>query len=408
MLTPSVSGSVADGWEPVRDVLAEHLDDGLDLGAAVAVYKDGLPVVDIWGGFADQTASRPWSRETVACVFSTAKGITAIAVHMLVQRGLLDLDRPVAAYWPEFAAAGKADIPVRWLLTHQAGLPFVDADLTLDDLEAVEPVLRALEAEQPHWQPGAYRAYHAVTFGHLLGELIRRVTGKTTGAFLASEIFTPLNAHAFLGLDPTAQVDLAPVGPGLMTDFAAVLGESMREATRRFRRAINLGGALPTQLVTGEPGDFNDRRVLAIELGGSSLVADARALARCYAATVSDVDGLRLLRDATVRECIPMRTADIPAYAVPAEFQMLAGPAGLGFAGGDKLSPSSFGHGGAGGSLAFADLDARVGFAYVPNLMATGEDTRATRLINAVRHCLQQAPDDGHTTDAASDMGEST
>jgi CubicO group peptidase (beta-lactamase class C family) len=390
-LDPCAHGTVAPGWELVRDVLQQHLEDGSDTGAAVAVYRDGSPVVDIWGGVADPATGRPWARDTVACVFSTTKGITAVAVHMLVARDLLDLDEPVSSYWPEFAAAGKATIPVRWLLSHQAGLPFVDADLSLDDLCAVEPVLRALEAQQPHWEAGAFRGYHAVTFGHLLGEVVHRVTGRTLGRFLADEVFAPLQASAYLGLPETAEVDLAPVGPGGASDYAAMLGEEMRDFTNRFQRAISLGSALPADLVTGEPGDFNDRRVLAVELGGSNLVSGARSLARVYAATVSEVVGIRLLPKDTARACAT-RSAGVPVFRLPEQFAHLVPDAGVGvgFDGGAKLSPSSFGHGGAGGSLAFADIDARVGFAYVPNLMATGEDLRAPRLVEAVRSCLDK------------------
>ena len=392
----SVGGSVEPGWEGVADRFRQNFAEGLETGAAVAVYRDGAPVVDLWGGVADSRTGRRWEKDTVACVFSTTKGITAICAHLLVQRGELDLDAPVSKYWPEFADGGKEDLRVRWLLTHQAGLPFVDQDLTLADLEAVAPVLRALEQQKPLWEPGTAVAYHAVTYGHLVGEVIRRITGKTLGQFIADELVGPLGLNTWLGLPAEASVDLAFLDamPALTLPQpdgdAAGFGEAAAELLERFLRAISLGSALPFALVTGEPGDFNDRRVLAIELGASNLVSDARSLARAYAATVSEVDGVRLLTDETVAECIPTRTADTPAFGVPPE---LAGNGkmdfGLGFMAGEKLSPSSFGHPGAGGSLAFADPDSRLGFAYVPNRMVAGAEDRAMALVAAVREALQ-------------------
>ena len=388
----TVEGTVAPGWEYVADVFRQSFADGRETGAAVAIYRDGEPVVDLWGGIADSRSGRPWQRDTVACVFSTTKGIAAICAHLLLQRGDLDLDAPVARYWPEFADAGKQDLMVRWVLTHQAGLPYVESDLTLDDVRAVEPVLRALAAQKPLWEPGTQFAYHAVTYGHLVGELVRRITGKTLGRFIAEELAEPLGSNAWLGLLEEESVDLAFLEPmPVPPDLVAVFGEALRDVVARYRRAITLGSALPFRLVTGEPGDFNDRRVLAVELGGSSLVTDARSLARTYSACVSDVDGVRLLTDETAAECIPMRTTDTPVFGVPPELAATAPKTdfGLGFIAGEKLGPSSFGHPGAGGSLAFADLDARLGFAYVPNRMGAEGDTRASALVDGVRKALQ-------------------
>lgn len=387
----AVAGHVEPGWERVADAFGQAFASGAELGASVTVLVDGVPVVDLWGGVADATTGRPWRRDTSACVFSTTKGIAAICAHLLVERGELDLDAPVASYWPEFAGGGKAALPVRWLLTHQAGLTFVDQDLTLDDLRAVEPVLRAIEAQVPLSEPGKYVNYHAVTFGHLVGEVVHRVTGKTLGRFIQDELVTPLGIQAWLGLPEDADIDLALLEPAATAaDPLAAVPEPLREVVARFQRSIHLGGALPDRLVTGEPGDFNDRRVLSVELGGSNLVSNARSLARVYGATVSEVDGVRLLSDTTAAECAPARTTGCLPFGVP-EAIAAAGPTmhfGLGFQIGDKLGPTSFGHAGAGGSVAFADLASRTAFAYVPNRMGADGDTRATDLIDAVRECL--------------------
>lgn len=387
----TVDGVVESGWDRVGDVFREGVRSGRETGASVAVYVDGRPVVDLWGGRADPATDRRWQRDTVACVFSTTKGVTAICAHMLVERGLLDLDAPVSTYWPEFASGGKRELPVRWLLTHQAGLLYVDQDLSLDDLRAVEPVLRALEAQVPLWQPGDALGYHAVTFGHLVGEVVRRITGQTLGSFIRDELAAPLHAEAWLGLPEDAEVDLAVLVPAESTvDVLSILGEQFRDLVARFKRSIDLGGALPVGLVTGEEGDFNDRRVLAVELGGSNLVTNARSLARMYGATVSEVDGVRLLSDEAAARCAPLHTTGSRPFGVPEE---LVGAAptmhfGLGFADGVRLGPTSFGHAGAGGSVAFADLANRLSFAYVPNRMGSEGDTRAADLVQAVRDCL--------------------
>lgn len=388
----TVEGDVAPGWEPLADTLRSSLAGGQDLGAAVAVYLDGAPVVDIWGGTADERTGRPWRRRTTACVFSTTKGVTALCAHLLVERGLLDLDVPVSTYWPEFAQAGKDDLLVRFLLTHQAGLAVLDTDLSLDDVRAMTPVLRTIERQRPAWKPGTHIGYHAVTFGFLVGEVVRRVSGSRLGDFFASELARPLGLNAWIGIPEDVDADIAhleplPLNAGMQT---ALLKAAPGSPLDRMRRAITLGSALPLGLVTGESGDFNDRRVLAAELGGSGMVTDARSLARTYAAAVSEVDGYRLLTDEAAAACIPMRTTASPVFGAPP-----ADPAaprvldfGLGFIGGDKLGPSSFGHPGAGGSLAFADLDARLGFAYVPNRLSDEADTRAADLVDAVRRAL--------------------
>jgi CubicO group peptidase (beta-lactamase class C family) len=388
-MTTQIHGDVAPGWAGVADAFGRNFDEANELGAAVCVHAGGVPVVDLWGGVADPGTGEPWNRDTAAVVFSTTKGVVALIAHVLVERGMLDLDAPVASYWPEFAQAGKESILVRWLLTHQCGLPFVDDDLSLDDLLAHEPVVRALERQSPHWTPGSSIAYHAVTFGHLVGEVIRRVTGRTAGEFFADEIAGPLGLRSWLGLRRDASVDLARIErvPQPLPDVIA----DMAGPSSRFARAITLGSALPFELVTGEPGDFNDRRVLAIELGGSNLVSDARSLAKLYAAAVDDVDGVRLLAPDTVREMCVVQTRDLPYFRWP---EALAHIRPMDFALGfvalaNPLGPTSFGQGGAGGSLAFGDVDNGIGFAYVMNRMdAVAPDPRATSLVDAVRSCL--------------------
>jgi CubicO group peptidase (beta-lactamase class C family) len=170
-----VNGVVKAGWEEVADTFCANFKKGKDLGAACCVYVDGNVVVDLWGGLADRETSRPWERDTVVAVASTTKGATAMCAHLLVQRGELDLDAPVIRYWPEFGGAGKEEVPVRWLLSHQAGLPVVDPPVIFEEACAWDPLIRALEVQKPLWTPGTEHLYHAQTFGFLVGEVVKRI-----------------------------------------------------------------------------------------------------------------------------------------------------------------------------------------------------------------------------------------
>jgi CubicO group peptidase (beta-lactamase class C family) len=189
MTATNVQGHVEDGWGPVADAFRANFEGNPgEAGAACCVYAGGRPVVDLWGGYADSTAKRPWNEDTIVQVASTTKGATAICAHMLVQRGELDLDAPVVEYWPEFGANGKEQIPVRWLLSHQAGLPVIDTPLTIEEAYAWDPVIHALEAQKPLWVPGTEHVYHSMTFGYLVGEVVRRISGRSLGTFFADEV----------------------------------------------------------------------------------------------------------------------------------------------------------------------------------------------------------------------------
>jgi CubicO group peptidase (beta-lactamase class C family) len=179
--TVQVHGQCDPHFTAVRAAFADNFAQRGDVGAAVCVYVAGKPVVDLWGGHTDAARTRPWDRNTLVSVASTTKGLVALCVHRLVERGLLDLDAPVARYWPAFAQAGKAHIPVRWLLSHRAGLPAVRHDLPLESLFEWSTFTDALAATAPWWEPGTQHGYHAVTFGYLVGEVIRRISGMSVG-----------------------------------------------------------------------------------------------------------------------------------------------------------------------------------------------------------------------------------
>jgi CubicO group peptidase (beta-lactamase class C family) len=404
-----VRGDVEEGWGKVADVFrANFAGNPGEVGAACCVYVGGRPVVDLWGGLADREAKQPWGRETISAVASTTKGAAAICAHMLVQRGQLDLDAPVVRYWPEFGAAGKRQIPVRWLLSHQAGLPIVDGPLTFEEACAWEPVIRALEAQKPEWEPGTEHVYHSVTFGFLVGELVRRITGKSLGRFFADEVAAPLGLSAWIGLPEEQEPNVATVhyaAPFTLEEMTAGIIETtgLDEATviawmnavwgpnSVQARAGMLGGALdPTS------GYMNTRAWRAAEFPAANMFADARSLARMYAATVSEVDGVRLLDPATVEEMTVVQTDKTrmnglpPGLDIPADRSFYMS---LGFWRSCPpmpwVGPGSFGHPGSGGSVAFGDLASGVGFGYVTNLWSfrIGEP-RASDLAEAVVACL--------------------
>ena len=390
----TISGHAEEGWGRVADAFRANFEEQDELGAACTVYRDGRPVVDLWGGVADARSGRPWDEQTVTCVFSTTKGVTAILAHMLVERGLLDLDAPATTYWPELGAEGKDSILVRWLLSHQAGLPYVDEALTLEELCSWEPVVHALERQKPAWEPGTQHAYHALTYGWLVGEVIRRITGKTPGRFFAEEVARPLGLRAWIGLPDEERPNVAHLEPApkLPEPLQSVLDQFLGPDSL-FARSVEFGGALPVDLVTPE-GGFNDPVLWAGELPAGNMLSDARSLARTYAATVTDVDGVRLLHPDTVAAATVVQTAESRPFGLPPGFEEFGIQKSLGFDPPNPISPmlgpTSFGHGGAGGSLAFADPEHGVGFAYVMNQMKTEipGPPRNRFLVDAVKECL--------------------
>jgi CubicO group peptidase (beta-lactamase class C family) len=374
-----IHGWVAPGFDGVGDAFAENFEYHTDIGAACCVYRDEEPVVDLWCGFADLTAGRPWDEDTVQIVFSATKGITAACVHLLVERRALDLDEPVAAFWPEFAAQGKAAIPLRWVLSHQAGLAAVDGDLTLADVLAWYPVVAAIAAQAPNWPPGTAHGYHARSFGWILGEVVRRVTGRSLGRFFADEIAGPLGLDFWIGLPPGLRGRCARViPPGDMPSIADLLGPD----------------SLLARVMTGPSGLFaydemwNRADVLAAEMPSSNGVGSARALARFYAALVGEVGGIRVLRPETVAAARAVQAEG------PDRVLFLPSRYGLGFMPQSMLAPragaDSFGHPGAGGSLAFGDPTARLGFGYVTTRMKfdPAGDERTKGLVAAVYRAL--------------------
>jgi CubicO group peptidase (beta-lactamase class C family) len=196
----TINGWVAPDFQDVRRAFQANFDDGAEVGAAFAAYHRGEKVVDLWGGIADERTGRQWEEDSLVLVYSTTKGVTAMCAHRLAQEGRLELEAPVATYWPEFAQAGKEEVTVADLLSHRAGLAWIDGSMSFDDMVAWEPVIKALEIQAPSWPPGSAHGYHATTYGWLVGEVIRRITGVSVGTYLqraSRDLSTPTSSSDF-------------------------------------------------------------------------------------------------------------------------------------------------------------------------------------------------------------------
>ncbi|MBW8740453.1 MAG: beta-lactamase family protein [Streptomyces turgidiscabies] len=345
-------GTCTDQFAAVREALTASLNDK-DVGASVAVYLDGEPVVDLWGGHTDEARTALWERDTITNTWSTTKTMTALCALVLADRGELDLDAPVARYWPEFAANGKDDVLIRHVLGHTAGLPTWDAPMTIDDLYDWPTATARLAAQAPAWKPGTEAGYHASTYGHLLGEVVRRITGRSLGAFFAEEIAGPLGADFHIGLSaehddrvtpviPPAErprdPDAAPDGPG---NPPVVAGTANTEAWRRAE-------------IPAANGHGNARSVAAVQ---SVLACGGTAR------------GVRLLSEAGCARVLEEQFNGTDS--------VLGGPMrwGMGYSLSDQLpNPRTCSWGGWGGSMVLVDMDARLTVAYVMNRMINSGD----------------------------------
>lgn len=364
-----VDGECDARFGDVRDAFVEGFAQRDELGASLAVWFDGRMVVDLWGGWADGARSRPWTRDTIACAFSSTKGIVAIALLMLVDRGQVDLDAPVASYWPEFAQANKVDLPVRYLLTHEAGLSAIAKPMPFGSLSDWDAMVGALAEQSPWWEPGSGHGYHGVTYGHLVGEVLRRVDGRTIGAFIRDEIAAPLGVDFLVGLPESEEARTAEM-----------VNPEMDITRKTFFSHWQPDGLGPKSF--GNPPDSNSvehtnsRTFRAAEIPAANGHGNARALARIYAALASGgaLDGVRLLSPELVEEGGRTHVDGLDLVMdLPTRF-------GLGFEitlpdGEFSFGPGArtFGHNGSGGSLGVVDPDAGIAFGYVMNRMEWGE-----------------------------------
>jgi CubicO group peptidase (beta-lactamase class C family) len=378
-----VEGTCDPKFDRVKDAFVENFEKRNEVGAAAAVMLDGKSVVDIWAGHADREKTRPWTRDTLVNVYSTTKGVTAICAHRLADKGLLDIDAPVAKYWPEFAQAGKDKLPVRYLLSHKAGLAAVRKPLDDDALFKWNKMTTALAEQEPWWEPGTKHGYHALTFGHLVGEVIRRITGKTPGTYLRDEVAGPLGLDLHIGLDAKDDartgdmIAMPPPGPGEPNLFAEIMKNPESVTFKAFMNPPN----------GMRPGLVNTREWRAAEIPAANGHTTARSLSKLYGvlARGGELDGVRVMSKEQVAQC------SIEQSSGPDALLMINTRFSLGFMmsqPGASLGPNakSFGHPGAGGSLGYADPEAKIGFGYTTNKMHASLliDPRATALIDAV------------------------
>jgi len=386
MTAPRIEGSCDPRFARVREALAESFTRFGETGASLALTIDNRPVVDLWVGWADGEKTRPWQRDTIANVYSTTKGMTAICALRLVDQGRLDLDAPVAKYWPEFAQAEKESLPVRWLLSHRAGLPAVSRPLAPEAMYQWDTMTAALAEQKPWWKPGERHGYHAVTYGWLVGEVVRRITGKSLGTYFRDEVARPLGADFHIGLPASEDARVAPLipPPPPPPEQADLFAEIMKDLESMLAKTFT------NPLVALDA--VNTREWRGAEIPAANGHTNARALARIYGALASggECDGVRLLSPRAIELGYTEQSDGMDAV-LPLHTRI-----GLGFflsTPQEKLGPNprSFGHGGMGGSLGFADPDTKLGFGYVMNEMHAGLwliDPRAAALIDAVYECV--------------------
>jgi len=391
----TVRGTVRPGWEGVREAFARGQAD--DPGAAqLAVHHRGRQVVDLWSSGTAATA-RPFGPEAVGVLMSVSKGMVAVCAHLLAERGLLDLDAPVASYWPEFAAAGKEGTTVADLLAHRAGLPaFTDepAGVAVPALLDRDERVRALAAMRPVWEPGTACLYHALTYGHLVGEVVRRVTGTSIGVFFAREVAGPLQLDLWLGLPRREEHRFVPqfaTGPAPTAADVARAVDALGLPPDDRLTSVLRAAASELAAVTEA---FATRRGRAREFPAAGGIGNARSLSRLYAALVGEVDGVRLLSRSTVDRA---RTPHTDHLRPPEPLDRFDGPDrsrfGLGFElprpGEPLLGEGSFGHAGAGGRLGMAHPESGLAVGYVCTAMSwepsAGPDPRWTEWTTALR-----------------------
>lgn len=376
-----VDGVCDARFSRVREVFENAFESKREIGAAISFSLDGETVVDLWGGHVDRERTRPWQRDTIVNVYSTTKGMTSICAHQLIERGKIDIDARVADYWPEFAQAGKESISVRWLLSHQAGLPAIATPLPTEALFDWDAMTQALAAQAPWWEPGTQHGYHPVTFGHLVGELIRRTSGRTVGEWFRENVAGPLDADFQIGLperdDPRVSNIIGSLfGPNIKEEPGKAtprLKGPMAEFMREMSDPTSMVGAAfnnPRQ----SRDLVNTRGWRGAEIPAANGHCTARSLARIYGALANggEVDGIRILQPESIDLARTEQAAGPDATLAGLEIHY-----GLGFmlkSSTMPLSPTSgsFGHPGAGGSLGMADPASRVGFGFVMNKMSSG------------------------------------
>jgi CubicO group peptidase (beta-lactamase class C family) len=361
----------------VKDVFTKNFETGLEVGASFAVTINGKFVVDLWAGYRDAAKTKPWQQDTIVNVYSTTKIMTALCVLILVERGQLDLDIPVAKYWPEFAQAGKEKIPVRWLLSHMSGVAGFDQPLKVEDLYKWDYIVNLLAAQKPWWEPGKHSGYHSITFGFLLGELVLRVSGKSLGQFFQDEVALPLKTDFFIGVPEDYDARVAELIPPPPVKPAPMNPES-----------------IPARIFTNPPitpAYSKDRAWRAAEIPATNGHGNARSAARIGSifSNWGNLDGLQFLSRETIKKAIQEQHhgKDL-VLGIDLRY-------GLGFGLNQKglryPNPNTIYWGGVGGSWLVMDLDAKMCFCYAMNKMVNDsvKDPRSVELKKALFSALK-------------------
>jgi len=371
-----INGTCDDRFAAVRDTLAKNIDAGEEIGASILVDLDGDIAVDIWGGFRDEARTVPWDEHTITNVWSTTKTVTSLSALMLVEQGKLDVDAPVATYWPEFAANGKENVLVRHLMSHTSGVSGLDQPATVEDLYDSKRAAERFAAQAPWWEPGTASGYHALNFGHLIGEVVRRVSGKSLKQFVAEEIAAPLGADFQIGARQSDWDRIANVTPPppLPFDLAALGLDS--PAVKTFT------GPTPNAEDANTPGWRN------ADIGAANGHANARSVARVMSVIPrgGEIDGIKLLSPQTIDLIFREQSNGVDlVLGVPLRFGI-----GYGLPLADTIPYIPDGKicfwGGWGGSLIIMDTDRRLTIAYMMNKMGAGVigSDRGAQYVQAV------------------------
>jgi CubicO group peptidase (beta-lactamase class C family) len=380
-----LTGSVEEGYGGVADAFAENYSVEEEIGSATSLYVDGRKVVDLWGGYRDEARSEPWQKDTILCMMSVAKGIAGMSFNILIDRGLVDPDKPVAEYWPEFARNGKDGVLVRHILDHTAGLPVVLDPLWKGAVFDCDAIVKALEDQAPLWQPGTKAAYHIHTQGNLLGEIVRRVTGKRFPQFIHDEVTGPLGADYQYG--NLSDADLARCATLVPTVEGTLLAKRDTDPDALVAKGFT---QFPDEPL---PVTLNSTAWRRAEITSASGHGNARSVARIYAAFArgGELDGVRLMSSRTVEDMLTEQHNQTECMQERPYHQgrgvLLNTPVSVWMG----PNPRAFGHHGFGGSIGMGDPDARIGFSYACNKMHARGDNgpRARRIIEAVYEALR-------------------
>ncbi|SDT74678.1 serine hydrolase domain-containing protein [Actinoplanes derwentensis] len=388
-----VRGDVEHGYGPVADAFRRNFEQGREIGAACVVYRDGRKVVDLWGGYRDGVTRDPWEHDTMVPVFSTSKGVSSMAVAVLHARGLLDYDERVATYWPEFAAAGKAEVTVRQLLSHQAGLPVIDRPLNLTDLSGSATLAAALAEQRPAWTPGERHGYHGQTLGWYESELVSRIDpqGRHLGRFFAEEVAAPLDLEFHIGLPEHADRRRIARIHGFRTWEMMLHITAMPPAfALAFSNPWSLTArAFQNPRVLGVPENINRPDVQAAEIPAVNGIGQVGSIARLYGDAAAGGAGLGLTASTLDALKSP---AEAPSRGLADQVLRLPSQYSLGYVKPfpafrfGSSSGTAFGTMGLGGSFGFADPDTGIGFAYAMNRLGfhLWDDPREVALREAL------------------------